>query len=233
MNPEPRDYVLGLDLGKRRDPSALVINERTLRHVPGRGLVKHHAIRFLRRWPLGTDYLSIARDLVKMVSKPPLQGSLIAADETGVGLPVLEVVRAEKPDAVLKPILITGGHAVTFENGSWHVAKEILVSTVVALLQSRRLRFAAVPERETLIKELVAFRVKYTDAANETYESLRERDHDDLVLATCLACWLGEREPIRGAARTPLKLPGLPQSYGNGEMRGVGTCPARPIPGAF
>jgi hypothetical protein len=48
------------------------------------------------------------------------------------------------------------------------------------------------PERELLIKEFLAFRVKITAAANETFEAWRERDHDDMVLAVALACWLGE-----------------------------------------
>jgi hypothetical protein len=41
--------------------------------------------------------------------------------------------------------------------------------------------------------ELRAFRVKLTPAGNDTFESARERDHDDLVLAMALAVWAGER----------------------------------------
>jgi len=44
-----------------------------------------------------------------------------------------------------------------------------------------------------LVKELENFRVKITVNANETFESWRERDHDDLVLAVAMATWLGER----------------------------------------
>lgn len=40
--------------------------------------------------------------------------------------------------------------------------------------------------------ELEAFRVKVTASANETFGAWRERDHDDLVLATALAAWAGE-----------------------------------------
>jgi hypothetical protein len=31
-----------------------------------------------------------------------------------------------------------------------------------------------------------------TAAGNETFESWRERDHDDLVLSVALACWHGQ-----------------------------------------
>jgi hypothetical protein len=33
----------------------------------------------------------------------------------------------------------------------------------------------------------------FARSAQETVESWRERDHDDLVLATALAAWVGER----------------------------------------
>jgi hypothetical protein len=64
---------------------------------------------------------------------------------------------------------------------------------VAACLEGRRLlipptlRLAAV-----LAQELRAFRVKVTAAGNETFESWREPDHDDLVLAVALAVWWGE-----------------------------------------
>jgi hypothetical protein len=34
--------------------------------------------------------------------------------------------------------------------------------------------------------------VKITEELNETFESWRERDHDDLVLAVALAAWAAE-----------------------------------------
>jgi len=40
-----------------------------------------------------------------------------------------------------------------------------------------------------LARELETFQVKLTEAGNETFESWRERDHDDLVLAVALVCW--------------------------------------------
>jgi hypothetical protein len=96
--------------------------------------------------------------------------------------------------ASLNPVLITVGHEVTIgDDGAWHVPKKELVSTLQVLLQSRRLLIAGrLPDAETLQRELLAFRVKITVARNETFESWRERDHDDLVLAVAMAAWLGE-----------------------------------------
>ena len=50
---------------------------------------------------------------------------------------------------------------------------------------------------ETLARELELFRVKVTASRSEVYESWRERDHDDLVLALALACWAGTRPAPR------------------------------------
>ena len=54
---------------------------------------------------------------------------------------------------------------------------------------------AELPEAEILVAELKAFSVKITQAGNETFESWRERDHDDMVLAVAMALWLAERAP--------------------------------------
>jgi hypothetical protein len=50
------------------------------------------------------------------------------------------------------------------------------------------------PLAEVLGRELQQFRVKVNLATgNESFEAWRERDHDDLVLATALACWYASR----------------------------------------
>jgi len=136
-------------------------------------------------------------------------------DITGVGQAVLDVLKAARPQAHVRPILITGGHQVTEEVGAYHVPKKELVSTLQVLLQARRLRVAPLPERELLVKELLNFKVKITVSANEIYESWRERDHDDLVLSVAMAAWIGEREgrsggPEAHAFAGPSRLAGTP-----------------------
>jgi hypothetical protein len=54
------------------------------------------------------------------------------------------------------------------------------------------------PEAENLAHELSSFKVKVNvNSGKETFESWRERDHDDLVLAVALAAWLGEYSAVR------------------------------------
>jgi hypothetical protein len=138
------------------------------------------------------------RDVAALVRTPPLSSPTLAVDKTGVGAAVVDLFQGGVA-AELRPVLLTAGHVTTqAEDGSWHVPKKELVSTLQVLFQNRRLTIAPMLERELLVKELLAFRVKITVAANETFEAWRERDHDDLVLAVALACWVGERCPAWG-----------------------------------
>ncbi|MBA3951633.1 MAG: hypothetical protein H0X57_07115 [Rubrobacter sp.] len=69
------------------------------------------------------------------------------------------------------------------------------MSAALVLMQNERLKIAEALElKETLVRELLAFRVKINIAtAHDSYEAWREGDHDDLVLSVALACWAGER----------------------------------------
>jgi hypothetical protein len=69
------------------------------------------------------------------------------------------------------------------------------VSAVQIALQSGRLKIAEeLALAETLRKELLNFRIKVNiSTAHDSYEAWREGDHDDLVLATALACWKAAR----------------------------------------
>jgi hypothetical protein len=147
---------------------------------------------------------TIVSDVVKLVQTPPLAEPLLAIDQTGVGVAVVDQFRQAQPRARLVPILITGGHEITWEGGAGHVPNKELVSSIQVLFQARRLKVANVPERETLVKELINFRVKITISANETFEAWRERDHDDMVLAVALAAWLAEDQPPPNKAPEPV-----------------------------
>ena len=80
-------------------------------------------------------------------------------------------------------------------SGSYRVPKRDLVGGLQVLLQSGRLKIARYLEHaETLKSELLNFRVKINIAtAHDSYQAWREGDHDDLVLATALACWEATR----------------------------------------
>jgi hypothetical protein len=191
----PKDfYVAGLDLGQAADYTALAINHVTHAPDPQREgkHVRHHAIRHLERWPLGTSYVDIARDTGALLAQLP--GVALAADKTGVGSAVVDVFRAHKLRARLVPILITSGNQTTRDGNEWHVPKKELVSALQSALQQRRFQVAPLRLAAVLRKEMETFRVKVSAATgNESFEAWRERDHDDLVLAVALAVFLAEQ----------------------------------------
>jgi hypothetical protein len=212
-----RSYFVGLDLGQSQDFTALAILERTRIHDQDEGHSFSHrfAVRHLQRWPLGTPYTRIVADVLDLARRPPLPGSWLAVDATGVGRPVVELFHKADLGLQLLPITITAGQQATAGVGGWSVPKKDLVGVMLALSQSRRFHIVpSLPDAATLGQELQQFRVKVTAAGNETFEAWRERDHDDLVLAVALAAWLGERhvpwEPPSWGDPVPTRILGEP-----------------------
>lgn len=209
-------YYLGLDLGQSADYSALTIIEEPVwmfqqwrspatldpkvletalrrNFHDGRPPLPAVQLRHLERFELGTPYPSVVARVASLLNKPPLAGRpcCLLIDKTGVGVAVAEMFE----QAWLQPVCITihGGSSVTRDPDviGHRVPKRDLVGAVQVLLQNRRLRIApALPHAETLKKELLNFRVKIDPhTAHDSYEHWREGIHDDLVLATAIACW--------------------------------------------
>jgi hypothetical protein len=141
---------------------------------------------------------------------PPLRDSVLVVDQTAVGKPVYDLLRKGRPRARLVRVTLTAGHKATFDAGGWLVPKLELISTLQLLLQARRLRFAPVPEAQTLIDELQAFRPRALPADNDAL-AWRERASDDLVLATAIAAWQAERQREVGALAGPYVLEPVPR----------------------
>lgn len=191
--PDPPRIVSGLDLGQAADWTALVVTEVTRVPDPDRPLntVPHVAVRHLHRWPLGTGYPQIVADVKDLYSAPPLANTSLVIDRTGVGRAVYDMFSQAHIRAGLRPLTITGGQGSTVDT----VAKIELVGAVQALLGNRRLKIAAdLDLADTLQRELETFRVKVNIfTRNEAFEAWRERDHDDLVLALAMACWIARQ----------------------------------------
>jgi hypothetical protein len=189
-------YFVGLDLGQVNDFTALAVLERPSLHPWGPRPI--FDLRHLQRFPLGTPYPQIVQAVRELLLRPALRDASLVVDQTGVGRAVVDMLWDELRGQVpchFTAVTITGGHAVTNPaNGCLHVPKKELVGAVQVLLQSRRLRIAqTLPEAPVLVKELDNFRVKITEAANETFGAWREGQHDDLVFATALAAFMALR----------------------------------------
>ena len=169
-------FTLGLDLGQRKDYTALSILERTTRgrrdfvvnayrrsdeeiDLPEDEPVVYH-LRHLERFRLGTSYPAIVERVKALVTAPELAGETdLVVDATGVGAPVLDMLRAAGIPGIIA-VTITGGDQVARPSyDEYRVPKRDLVSTVQVVLQTKRLRFAkGLREGEVLERELMNFR---------------------------------------------------------------------------
>ena len=183
----PPSYYIGLDLGQTHDYTALAV----LSCAAGDDSL---SLPHLQRFPLNQPYPDMIASITKLVSAPPLARAPLVVDQTGVGRPVVDLLRQGVGAHRIIPVTITSGKVATVEpDGSRHVPKKDLVTCLLSLLEDRRLKVArSLPEVRTLVDELLNFKVEITPSAHETFGAWRHGQHDDLVLAVALACWWAE-----------------------------------------
>ena len=183
---------IGNDLGQASDYTALtvVVEDDGIYHL-----------RYLDRFR-GIPYPSIVERVATLVKRLtakngrspvaigngmflPVSPCRLIVDATGVGRAVVDMFLAADIPCRIVPITITAGSKVTSDGrGGYHVPKRDLISSAQCLLQSRRLFYdRKLPLIDVLIKELQAFTVRITAAANETFGEWRTGKHDDCVLA--------------------------------------------------
>jgi hypothetical protein len=187
------EYGAGLDLGQQADYSVLSqIVWDADQEEPA------YTVWSLTRWPLQTRYSQVADDVRELLAGVPgKRRPALAADATGVGRPIMELLQQTENAFDLCPILITGGNAITRDaEGIWHVPKRELIYGLVKLFTSARLKInPELPLAPVLAQELRDFTLKITRAGNETFQGMTERTKDDMVLSAALACWLAEHRP--------------------------------------
>lgn len=194
------NFTIGIDLGKIQDYSALSITERLVaaREIPfsdGKDIVEddHYHVRHLHRWELGTDYPQIIREVGAMMRKQPeLLDAGLVIDATGVGRSVLALFEVAYQRQLLGHywpwgMIITGGREVNHKKRL--VPKSELVSKMQAVLQTGRFKVGQSRWTPILKDEFGNFTAKINLNGSEVYESARERDHDDLVLAVAMSVW--------------------------------------------
>lgn len=208
------DFYIGLDLGQTQDPTAIVVVEQTVEMGKGINPITfqpqenvHFDVRHLERM-IGVPYPEVAtrvRDIAKRLAGGRRRPQLVV-DGTGVGRPVVDMLRAAGIAASLTAVTIHGGDAETFVDGYYRVPKRNLCGRLAVMLQEKELRIAAeLPLADVLIRELLNFKVSISKTGHDTYAGdWREREHDDTVLALGLALWWAKQpksawrsEPLR------------------------------------
>ena len=205
-------FYVGLDIGQSADYTALAVVQ-TVRERNEQGSIESFLhLRHLERYPLRTLYPDIAEQVadlmrderltepVRLVPRTSLHAPELVVDNTGVGPAVTDLLK--KKGLRFKAVTITGGdevHAVG--GGKYRVPKRDLVSALEVPFHTGRLKVAEdLPLWGALKEELLNFRRKVDlRTAHDSYEHWRETDHDDLVLATALACWWIAYKSRRGS----------------------------------
>src|SRR5580704_5464379 len=178
-------YFLGLDLGQKRDHSALAVVERVDHRRAFQGTAfEKLLVRYVERMPLGMPYPKVVERVRKIVFSEELYGHcVLVADATGVGAPVIDMLRAARLGCELNAVVITGGERGAAGNGS--VPKRDLMAELQVLLEQGQLKIGRLRETGQLMRELndVSMSVSGRIGAEGSGK------HDDLVIALALACW--------------------------------------------
>ena len=193
------DVLIGVDVGQKRDPTAICVVEVEERPAPppsaggdsSSRAVVHFPVRYLERLPLGTPYPDISRRLAEIVKGARAKAKStpeVYVDATGVGQPVVDLLRVDARPARITAVYFTHGDRRTVELGvGIKLGKAWLVSRLQTLLQTGRLHLPKTDEAEALAKELLDYEIRVSEDANDRYGAFRVGTHDDLVTALGLA----------------------------------------------
>ena len=180
--------TVGVDIGQRRDPTAIAVVEQERRSSE-----THHIARHLERLPLGTSYPAVAERVAEVVrgvhTATSGEAPTLYVDATGVGTPIVDVLRAASVGDLARVVAVFFNHGDRrkVERGEVKLGKAWLVSRMQALLQSKLLHLPRTAEAEALGKELLDYEIRVTEDANDRYGAFRVGAHDDLVTALGLA----------------------------------------------
>jgi hypothetical protein len=223
-------FYVGVDLGQKEDHTAIAIVERPdlLRGYQAR---EHQAaqrvrayqtqgdhtqrdrartgisllVRRVQRVALGTPYPRVVETIREIARGREFAGQVaVVVDGTGVGAPVVDMLRAAGLGCEITAVTITGGERES-RQGSLNVGvpKRDLIAGVQLALEKGELRIARrMKDAGALVRELLDVRI--TGGMRVGADGYGE--HDDLVIALALACWRARR---RENGERGQRLPGI------------------------
>ncbi len=190
-------FYLGVDLGQRRDHTALAVLERWDKaHGYGSRTLQSLETRYLERVPLGTPYTVVVERIRRMTEHRSVAGQVsLVVDATGVGAPVLDLLRQARLGCEITAVSITGGERESQSGSVYNVPKRDLMAGVQVMLERGELKIAkGLRESRALVKELMDVKSKQTSGGRTRLGADGSGEHDDLVIAVALACWRARRQ---------------------------------------
>ena len=160
--------IVGVDVGQRRDPTALAV-------------LDGWDVRHLERLPLGTSYMMG----VERIATVAAAGMRIVVDATGIGRAVVELLEAR--GLLPLAVTLTGGKLVRVEGSRVSLPRSALFVPLVAAVEAGRLRVAAgLSFGPELLQELRTARER---GIGRQVEARGAGHHGDLMPAVALAVW--------------------------------------------
>ncbi|MBC8167115.1 MAG: hypothetical protein H7Y20_14755 [Bryobacteraceae bacterium] len=194
-------FYIGVDLGQAQDFSAITVIERA--EVVGceRDPVTYEYLtetlfhlRHAERIPLGSPYPEIVERVKEIAGRTPVAGwAKVIVDATGVGAPVVDLLKRAGLKCPVIPVVITSGDMESSNGSGYRVPKRDLMAGLQVAFQKKRLRLArGMRGLDALVEELRAMRVRMSPEGYERFSG--GGTHDDLVLSLALAWWRASRE---------------------------------------
>ena len=191
---ESEEYFvnIGIDIGQSQDHTAIVVADPEIRDNE-----IHYVIRFLERLPLGISYPQIIDHIMRInrnIPEPKNGYKLekhLWIDATGVGKPIVDLLRTNEESNNLHEVFITGGEATENIN-PWQTViklpKSYIVSRLQVMLSYGRIHLPNTAYTIALQEELKNFIIRVNTNANLEFGAFKVGTHDDLVTALGLSC---------------------------------------------
>lgn len=188
----------------------MTVLERSMRLQYGQ-LEPYFFAGYLERVPLQTPYPVMVRGVRERLERLG-ERCVLVIDATGVGRGVVDLFREgwteydsltmERRTLPGKPTIV----ALTLTNAE-HIRAErwdeqyvprrdVIMAFMLCLQQQRFQGAASLPELQTLIQEAKAFEWKKSKNGDE-YGAWSTGKHDDLLFATAIAVWYGDKYAVR------------------------------------
>jgi hypothetical protein len=167
-----------------------------------------YTLRYLHRFARDLSHPEMVNRVVEMWQHPDLptpKTLLIDATSLG-GHVVLDLFKLARVRP--QPVVWHGGLSSTQVDGEWHVSKGRMVGALLTLVETQRLRMnPTMAFAEAMLEEMRQYvREQSPTTGREVFHAPATGAYDDLISATVMGAWWGERHRGVEAREIPLRI---------------------------